>query len=100
MRRATTPTHEFTLPIDAALVSRFLATYTQDGKIVLEKREADMTIDGNVWRVKLTQEETNLFAGRKLAHVQIRALTVGGDALASDEYPVYVSPVSNDEVLV
>ena len=100
MKRGTTPTHEFTLPIDASLIRRFLLTYTQNGEIILEKRETDMTINGNVWSVKLTQEEANLFTGGAIAHAQIRILTTGGDAMASGEHRFYVGPVFNDEVLI
>ena len=57
MRRATTPRHEFTLPIDSTMIFKFLLTYTQDNKIILEKTESDMTVNGNVWSVELTQEE-------------------------------------------
>lgn len=99
MKRATTPTHEFFLPIEAEMIKRFLLTYSQNENVVLEKRENDMTVDGNVWRIKLTQEETNLFSGDKIAYAQIRVLTTGGDALASSRYPISVLPVDNDEVL-
>lgn len=99
MKRATTPTHEFTLPIEASLIRRFLLTYTQNGEIILEKRETDMAVNGNVWSVKLTQEEANLFTGGVIARAQIRILTTGGDAMASGEYQIYVGPVFNDEVL-
>ena len=99
MKRATTPTHRFTLPVDASLIRRFLLTYTQNGKVVLEKRETDMAVEGNEWRIKLTQEEANLFDSSSLAHAQIRILTTGGDAMASQEYAIYVGRVLNDEVL-
>lgn len=85
MKRGTTPTHKFTLPIEPAMVSKFLLTYSQNEKVVLEKTEADMTKDGNVWSVELTQEETNLFSEGN-AVCQIRILTLGGDAMASQEY--------------
>lgn len=99
MRRATTPTHEFTLPFDAAMVSRFLLTYKQGDKIILEKREADMSVEGNTWSYTLTQEETNLFATTDAAQAQIRVLTPSGNALASEVMAVVVDPVLNDEVL-
>lgn len=98
MRRLTTPTHTFTLPINADLVDKFLLTYTQDGKIILEKNRDDMSVNGNVWSVKLTQEETKLFA-EDVARAQIRILTTGGDALASDKMRFYVDGVFNEEVL-
>lgn len=98
MKRATTPTHYFTLPFDASAVDRFLLTYTQNDRIVLEKTEEDMSADGNVWSVELTQEETKMFAEGNV-YAQIRVLTPTGDALASNPVSFYVSKVFNDEVL-
>lgn len=100
MRRASTPTHEFELPFDSSMVLRFLLTYKQGNRIILEKRESDMTVDGNIWSIKLTQEETNLFSDKTYAYAQIRVLTPGGDLLPSDIFRVYVGEVLNDEVLV
>lgn len=99
MRRATTPTHSFTLPFDSSMVSRFLLTYQQRGQTVLEKTEDDMTVEGNTWSVKLTQEETKLFSPALDVTAQIRILTPGEDALASDTMKLRVKPVLNDEVL-
>ncbi len=99
MRRATTPTHTFTLPFDASMVSRFLLTYKQGAKIVLEKTEEDMTVDGNTWSVKLTQNETNRFTSASDVVVQVRVLTPAGDALVSDPMELRVRDVLNDEVL-
>lgn len=99
MRRATTPLHEFTLPFDSSTVFRFLLTYTQSDKVILEKTENDMTVNGNVWSVELTQEEANLFS-EGYASAQIRVLTMGGEALASNPMQIYVGKVYNDEVLV
>lgn len=99
MIRATTPTHSFTLPFDASMVSKFLLSYSQRGKIVLEKTEENMTKSGNVWSVKLTQEETKKFMPDLDVTMQIRVLTTDGDAIASDAIRVKVKQVLNDEVL-
>lgn len=99
MRRATTPIHEFVLPFDSNMVFRLLLTYTQGDKIILEKTEKDMKHEGNVWSVELTQDEANLFS-EGYASAQLRVLTPGGEALASDIIQFYVGKVFNDEVLV
>jgi uncharacterized protein YuzE len=98
LRRLTTPTHTFALPFDASAVDKFLLTYAQDEAIVLEKTEVDMDVNGHVWGVKLTQEETKLFKPGT-AFAQIRVLMVGGDALASEPMRLWVDHVFNEEVL-
>lgn len=98
MRRASTPRHEFHIPIDASLIRKLRVTYTQGDQIILEKTETDMTANGNVWSVTLTQEETNRFYEGD-AQAQVRYVSAGGQADASEFIPLYVEPVSNDEVL-
>lgn len=98
MRRLTTPTHTFTLPFDASAVDKFLLTYAQNDEIVLEKTEADVMSDGNVWSVTLTQEETKKFKPGS-AMAQIRVLMHDGKALASDVFQFGVRQVFNEVVL-
>lgn len=121
MIRATTPKHIFAFDMDPSLFSKMLITYEQDGCIVLEKTEDDMTFDtvtdsqtGDVieyvaW-VRLTQEETARFKPERAApsrcggkhskvYVQVRVLTSAGESMASDPYQVDVFDVFNDEVL-
>lgn len=95
--RATTPTHYFTFPEIA--FARILITYAQEGEIILEKNESDLTWNGNVASVTLTQEETNLFQAGVDAKRQVRTLTEEGDALVSYEDVIKVAGVLNDIVL-
>ena len=101
MIRATTPTHIFTFPdeLNPADCERILVTYSQGSTRVLELTEEDVSVDGQDVKYTLTQEQTNLFTDVKQAKVQVRVLTVSGDALASDIIPFSVKPVLNDEVL-
>lgn len=98
MRRLTTPTHSFTLPFDESVVSKFLLSYVQDDQIVLEKTKDEVLIDGNVWSVMLSQEETKKFKPGA-ARAQIRVLTHDGKALASDVFQFAVAQVLNEVVL-
>ena len=100
MYRATTPTHTFELPFDySQFVSKLLLTYKQNGNIVLEKTEKDITFNGNIVEVELTQEETNLFNGDEIVKIQLRVLTLGNEALASEEFTIMANEVLNDKVL-
>ena len=46
MRRATTPVHSFTFPIDPENISKLLLTYAQHGEIVLNKTKEDFSFEG------------------------------------------------------
>lgn len=100
MRRLTTPEHKFTLQIDPSVISKVRITYAQNNAIVLNKEGDAVSIDGNIARVKLTQEETKKFVADKEVEIQVRVLTLGNDALASDIIKVDVKKVLDDEVMV
>lgn len=107
MIRATTPRHEFLFEDDPDGFAKMLVTYTQGGKIVLEKDKGDMTFEtingegGTNWLgwLRLTQEETKLFNDRTSACVQVRVLTTSGNAYASQIFHVCVNQVLNDTVM-
>lgn len=111
MIRATTPKHSFTFDVNPEeTFSEILITYAQNGKIVLEKHKSDLTFEAcdcfggkPVYTafVKLTQEETKLFAAnpKGVVDIQVRAITPNGEALASEIERISVQNVLNDEVL-
>ena len=99
MRRGTTPTHTFTLPIDTSVVKSVRITYRQNRKVVLTKETEDVAMEGNQISVKLTQEETLAFDGSTGAEIQVRVLSFSKDALASDVMRVSISDILDDEVL-
>jgi hypothetical protein len=99
MRRATTPTHEYELDIDTSIISQIRITYSQDDKVIITKKDNDVEFVGNVAKVRLTQEETNLFKADKNVEIQIRVLTLGNDAPASDIMRIPCERILDDEVL-
>lgn len=99
MRRGTTPTHTFTLLLDASAIEAAQVTYAQAGRVVLTKQTPDIAVEGNTISYKLTQEETLLFDASERAEIQVRLLTAGGDALASSIISIGVERILNDEVL-
>lgn len=99
MRQGTTPTHIFTLPINMSAIRELKVTYTQRNRIVLEKRTDHLMIGENDVRVKLGQNETFLFDASVPVQIQIRVLTTGGDALASDIMMVSAHKCLDAEVL-
>lgn len=99
MIQGTTPTHRFTIPFDASVISKVRVTYAQQGKVLLTKDETECSLEGNVIELKLTQEETLLFDEFSSVQVQVRVLTVAGDALASDLIRVPCGAILDKEVL-
>lgn len=99
MIQGTTPTHQFTIPMDAAVVQLVRVAYAQKDKVLLVKEGDDCRIEGNVVEVKLTQEETLLFDEFSSVQIQVRVLTTAGDALASDLIRVPCGAILDKEVL-
>lgn len=103
MYRATTPTHTFTLEVNTSACDEILVTYKQ-GAVTLDKHYEDntlpdgMTLDGKKVIIKLTQEESLMFAEGKFAEVQLRA-RMGADVLATKKFKVIINGVLNEEIL-
>lgn len=84
MRRGTTPTHTFQLPVDASELKEIKIIYAQNGKEVLSKFKKDLALDGEFVSVRLTQEETLKFVTSSPCQIQVRVLALDDDAQASD----------------
>lgn len=97
--QGTTPTHTFTLPIDTSELKTIRVIYKQDGLDLLVKTGADLKTDGNVVSVTLTQEETLGFDSNRPVYIQLRALTLSGDALKSRTYTRSVDQCLEKEVI-
>lgn len=99
MRRASTPIHEFQIPMEPNEIARIKLTYSQNDKIILEKEKGQFTYAGDGWwTVELTQEETNLFKA-DAAECQLRIMTTDGKVIPSQVMKLCVGPVLNDEVM-
>ncbi len=102
VRRGTTPCHYFTFPSPLDTYSYILITYAQGRKIVFEKRKEDLTQkedDDKTGWFRLTQEETLRFKANNDVQLQVRALTVENEALASRIFDFAVESVLNDGVI-
>lgn len=99
MIRGTTPTHIFTLPFETSLVKTIKIAYYQLGRVILEKTGDDLELSGCEVTTKLTQEDTLAFHCNSDVFIQIRVLTMGGDALASDVIQASVGHCLDGEVL-
>ena len=104
MYRVTTPTHTFTLPIQTSSCKEIQVTYKQkNAELVFHYQDgimpSGMTLDGKNVIVRLTQEQTKAFNSSRMVATQVRVLTTGNDAYASQVFNVSVNKVLNDEVL-
>lgn len=99
MIRGTTPTHVFTLPIDVNTLEKIRVIYSQNGREIVTKTEGDCQLDGNKITVKLSQRETLGMKSTANVEIQLRVLTNGGDALASQIMSVTPVRCLSDEVL-
>lgn len=94
MIRGTTPKHIFNIPFDTKMIEKVRIIYAQHDYPILIKEKDDCTLQDKTITVELTQEETLKFDADYDVQVQMRILTTGGDALASD-----IKTVSCDEIL-
>ena len=103
MYRVTTPTHTFTLPEEANSYKEIQITYKQQSVELIKHYQDNtlptgMSFDDKDVIIKLTQPETKKFAPGPVT-AQVRVLTAGNDAYASQTFKVNVYQVLNDEVL-
>ena len=97
LRRGTTPIHRFALR--GIVLTALYVTYSQGGKVTMEKTIDDATVEDESIIVRLTQEDTLLFRARSNVCVQIRLRTVAGDVLASEMIEVPVGAILKDGVI-
>lgn len=103
MTRGTTPQIRIKLKnCDVGLLSSIYITFVQaiHEKKVLEKAGDEITVDEseNMLIVSLTQEETLLFDAVDVK-LQIRAVTVNGQAVASEILNLPVNRILKDGVI-
>lgn len=98
MIRGTTPTHVFETDVDLRNF-RIYITYKQRGSIVIEKTNEDCTITSTSVTVKLTQDDTLRFNIDAPVKIQIRAVAVSGDAIASDIIDTTAREILKDGVI-
>ena len=99
MRRGSTPTNVFTVPMDLHNATVYI-DYEQNGQIVLEKTNDDMTFDSDPYTItiELSQEDTLKFKPGTVC-VQIRYVFANGDADASNIIKTTFERIIKDGVI-
>ena len=95
MKRGTTPTNAFKTNIDLTGATVFL-TYSQRGRVVLEKTGDDLEISAEAIVTRLTQKDTLGFDALQKVSIQIRYVFPDGTAGASNIMTVNVGEILKD----
>lgn len=95
MKRGTTPTNTFKTNIDLTGATVFL-TYSQRGRVVLEKTSEDLEISAEVIVTRLTQKDTLGFDALQKVSIQIRYVFPDGTAGASNIMTASVGEILKD----
>ena len=95
MKRGTTPTNTFKTNIDLTGATIFL-TYSQRGRVVLEKTGDDLEISAEAIVTRLTQKDTLGFDALQKVSIQIRYVFPDGTAGASNIMTASVGEILKD----
>lgn len=96
----TTPELTFNLPFDTSIIKNLYITFKDRNKaIVLEKTEADCTMNNNSVTVELSQEETLQFEKRTKVRVQLRIKTTNDKALKSNIIVIDIGDLLKEGVI-
>ena len=95
MKRGTTPTNTFKTNIDLTGATVFL-TYSQRGRVVLEKTGDDLEISAEAIDTRLTQKDTLGFDALQKVSIQIRYVFPDGTAGASNIMTASVGEILKD----
>lgn len=100
MKRGTTPTFTLSIAgIDFGLLDTIYVTFKQDNNTIT-KSNADITLDekNNLINVALTQKETLSFR-QGYVFIQLRAVTKGGNAIATDIVKIDASGILKEGII-
>lgn len=101
MRRGTTPTHRFSIPVRASDVANVKILYSQFNKCKVTKCIDDIVIDDYKVTTRLTQEETLRFScNTEPVSMQVRLLTKSGISCASNVIKDKVYTCLEDDIIL
>lgn len=95
MKRGTTPVNTFKTNIDLTGATVFV-TYSQRGRVILEKTGADVEISEDAVVTRLTQRDTLGFDAIQKVSIQIRYVFPDGTAGASNIMTADVGEILKD----
>lgn len=87
MKRASTPYHEFPTNVDLT-DAKVRITYSQRGRVIVNKEGKDVEVNGNIASCHLTQKETLRFVADVPVKVQLRYVRYDGTSDSTDEVEI------------
>lgn len=99
MIRGTTPTCSFGLPFETSNIEKLYITFSQDEKEVLNFTKDDCEFEEKTINLKLTQDDTLKLNDELMVSIQLRILTIDGDAMASRIIRTHVDAILKDGVI-
>ena len=97
--QGSTPTHTFNIPYPKNIIDKVIVTYTQEDKIVFERKDNDVIVKDYSIQVELTQENTLALDPSKMVCIQLKIKTVTGKVIPSNKLYKSVEEVLNKEVM-
>lgn len=100
MYRGTTPTFNFTLPIETSTITEAVVSFRQASGVSIDKTLADCKLSDNTLSVSLTEAETLQLKSSKMYPLEIQ-LRIGVDEarMASQVFTVPVEKILKDGAL-
>lgn len=100
MIRGTTPTLNFKLPFAVSTLSEYWITISQRYEnIKIDKTGSDCSSLGSTITLTLSQEDMLKLVADKPVYIQIRALTTGNKAIASEMIETSVGDILREGVI-
>lgn len=99
IQQGSTPTHTFSTPYKKEEIQKIIITYFQNGRIICEKKDDDISVSDFSISTNLAQEDTLLFDEKGDVKMQIKVKLKSGDVIPSNNMYAKVNEVLNKEVL-
>lgn len=104
MRRGTTPTHTFTVPLDLSNIVALQIAYKQQDKVLIVKQMAEVdtiisSANESTVILQLSQEETMRLMAERPVYIQMRVVFDSDIAMASNIIADNVDDCLDDNIL-
>lgn len=99
MIRGTTPDLEFGIAFETSQLAAANISFSQGGRVIVERTLESMTVEGKLLSFRLTQEETLKFSAAMPVNIQGRFRLLDETALASDIIKEPVEDVQKEGVI-
>ena len=86
-------------PVNPSIYSKILVTFSQNGRQIIVKEKADLSLLSDGVKVRLSQAETEQFNAPGVAMLQFRAYSSIYNAPGSRMWAIDVYPTNNERIL-